>query len=86
VPTNSGENAGQDLPDEAADEATAAGDQAEAVETTPSPLQRSQEAIDQGWDAARDALKDTLLDEETDEETNSSQPDQNAGPEAEDSP
>jgi hypothetical protein len=86
VPTNSAEDAGQDLPDDAADDATPERDHAEGVETNASPLQRSQEAIDQGWDAARDALKDTLLDEETDEETNSSQPDQNAGPEAEDSP
>jgi hypothetical protein len=89
VPTNSGEDAGQDLPDEAADEATdeaaAESDQAEAAETNPSPLQRSQEAIDRGWDAAREALKDTMPDEETDEEANSSRSEQKTGPEAEDS-
>ena len=86
VPTNSAEDAGQDPPDDAADDATSESDQAEGVETNASPLQRSQEAIDQGWDAAREALKDTLPDEQTGEETNSSQPEQNAGPEAEDSP
>ena len=69
----------------AADDATSESNPAEGAETTPSPLQRSQEAIDQGWDAAREALKDTLPDEQTGEETNSSQPEQNAGPEAEDS-
>jgi hypothetical protein len=86
VPTNSGEDASEDLPEEAADEATAEGDQAEGVETTPSPLQHSQEAIDQGWDAAREALKDTLPDHEVDEEANSSRSEQDTGPEAEDSP
>jgi hypothetical protein len=85
VPTNSGEDAGQDLPDEAADEAAAESDQAEAVETNTSLLQRSQEAIDQGWDAAREALKDTLPDDEVDEETNSSRSEQDTGPEGEDS-
>jgi hypothetical protein len=86
VPTNSGEDAGQDPPDEAADEAAAESDQAEAVEINASPLQRSQEAIDQGWDAAREALKDTLPDDEVDEEANSSRSEQNTGPEAADSP
>ena len=85
VPTNSAEHAGQDPPGDAADDATSESDQAEGVETNASPLQRSQEAIDQGWDAAREALKDTLPDEEADEETNSSRSGQNAGPEAEDS-
>jgi hypothetical protein len=84
VPTNSGQDAGQDLPDEAADDATSESDQAETVETNPSPLQRSQEAIDQGWDAAREALKDTLPDDEVDEETNSSRSEQNTGRAAED--
>ena len=64
VPTNSAEDAGQDPPDDPADGATSESDRAEGVETTPSPLQRTQEAIDQGWDAAREALKDTLPDEE----------------------
>jgi hypothetical protein len=90
VPTNSGEYAGQDLPDEAADEAAdgaaAESDQAEAVETNASPLQRSQEAIDEGWDAAREALKDTLPDDEVDEKANSSRSEQDTGPVAEDSP
>jgi hypothetical protein len=86
VPTNSGEDAGQDLPDGAAEEATdetaAERDRAEAVEANPSPLQRSQEAIDQGWDAAREALKDTMPDEKMDEETNSRRSEQKTGPEA----
>jgi hypothetical protein len=86
VPTNSAEDAGQDLPDDAADDATPERDQAEGVETNASPLQRSQEAIDQGWDAAREALKDTLPDDEVDEEANSSRSEQNTGPEAADSP
>jgi hypothetical protein len=81
VPTNSEEDTGQDLPDDAADDATAESDQAEGVETNASPLQRSQEAIDQGWDAAREALKDTLPDEEMDEETNSSRHEQSTGAE-----
>jgi hypothetical protein len=85
VPTNSGEHAGQDPPDEAADNATSGSDQAETAETNASPLQRSQEAIDQGWDAAREALKDTLPDEDTHEEANSSRSEQQTGPEAEDS-
>lgn len=71
MPTNSEEDAGQDLPDDAADDATAESDEAEAIETNDAPLQRSQEAIDRGWDAAREALKDTLPDEEMEEETNS---------------
>ena len=86
VPTNSRQDAGQDPPEEAADEAAAESDQAEAVETDASPLQRSQEAIDQGWDAAREALKDTLPDDEVDEESNSSRAEQDTGPEAEDNP
>jgi hypothetical protein len=86
VPTNSAEDAGQDPPGDAADDATSESDQAEGVETNASPLQRSQEAIDQGWDAAREALKDTLPDDEVDEEANSSRSEQNTGPEAADSP
>ena len=85
MPTNSGEDAGQDPPDEAADDATSENDQIETVETNASPLQRSQEAIDQGWDAAREALKDTLPDEETHDEANSSRSEQQTGPEATDS-
>jgi hypothetical protein len=75
---NSGQDAAQDIPDEPADDATE-GDQSEVVETDASALQRSQDAIDQGWDAAREALKDTLPDEETDEETHSSQSEQDTG-------
>jgi hypothetical protein len=78
VPTNSGQDAAPDVPDEAADDA-AESDQSEVVETDASALQRSQDAIDQGWDAARDALKDTLPDDETVEETHSSQSEQDTG-------
>jgi hypothetical protein len=78
VPMNSGQDAAQDIPDDAADDATES-DQSEVVETDASALQRSQDAIDQGWDAAREALKDTLPDEETDEETHSSQSEQDTG-------
>ena len=85
VPTNSGQDAAQDVPDDAADDATES-DQSEVVETEASALQRSQDAIDEGWDAAREALKDTLPDEETDEETHTGQPEQDAGPEAEENP
>ena len=82
---NSGQDAAQDVLDDAADGATES-DQSEVVETDASALQRSQDAIDQGWDAAREALKDTLPDEEADEETHSSQPEQDTGPEAEENP
>ena len=85
VPTNSGQDAAQDAPDNAADDATES-DQSEVVETEASALQRSQDAIDEGWDAAREALKDTLPDEETDEETHTGQPEQDAGPKAEENP
>ena len=80
---NFGQDAGQDLPDDAADDSTAESDQAETVETDTSPLQRAQDAIDQGWDAAREALKDTLPD---DEDANSSQSEQNTGSEAQKNP
>jgi hypothetical protein len=86
VPMNSGQDAGQDVPEDAADDATAESDQTEVVESDASALQRSQDAIDQGWEAARDALKDTLPDEETDEEANSSQSEQASGAEAEENP
>jgi hypothetical protein len=56
------------------------------VETDASALQRSQDAIDHGWEAARDALKDTLPDEETDEEANSSQSEQTSAAETEENP
>lgn len=79
VPMNSGQDAGQDVPEDAADDATAESDQSAVVETNASALQRSQDAIDQGWDAARDALKDTLPDDETVEETHSSQSEQDTG-------
>jgi hypothetical protein len=85
VPTNSGQDAAQDVPDDAADDASES-DQSEAVETDASALQRSQDAIDEGWDAAREALKDTLHDEETAEDTHSGQPEQDTGPEAEENP
>jgi hypothetical protein len=86
VPMNSGQDAGQDVPEDAADDATAESDQSEVVETDASALQRSQDAIDQGWEAARDALKDTLPDEETDEEANSSQSEQTSAAETEENP
>lgn len=85
VPTNSGQDAAQDVPDDAADDATES-DQSEVVETEASALERSQDAIDEGWDAAREALKDTLPDEETDDATDADQPEQDAGPEAEENP
>jgi hypothetical protein len=75
VPTNSGQDADQDVPDDAADEPTES-DQSEAAESDASALQRSQDAIDEGWDAAQEALKDTLPDEKMDEETRSSQSEQ----------
>jgi hypothetical protein len=86
VPMNSGQDAGQDVPEDAADDATAESDQSEVVESDASALERSQDAIDQGWDAAREALKDTLPDEETDEEANSSQSDQTSAAETEENP
>jgi hypothetical protein len=70
VPTNSGEEAARDLPDDTADNAgSAAGeiDPADAVDLDPEALERSQDAIDQGWEAAQSALQDTSPD---DEETN----------------
>ena len=81
---NSGQDAAHDVPDDGADHGTE-NDQSEVVETDASALQRSQDAIDEGWDAAREALKDTLPDEEeTAEETHSGQSEQNTGAEAED--
>jgi hypothetical protein len=60
VPTNSGPDAGQDPPnnaaDEAADETAAGSDQPDFGDA--GPLQRSQDAIDQSQEAAREALKD----------------------------
>ena len=65
---NSGQRADQDLPDDTADAETddsaEESDQAEADDTDAGPLERSQDAIDQGREAARDALKDTLPDDE----------------------
>jgi hypothetical protein len=72
VPMDSGQDAAPDLPDDAADGVTESDKSEEVVESDDSALQRSQDAIDQGWDAAREALKDTLPDEKTDEETHSS--------------
>jgi hypothetical protein len=68
VPMNSGRDADQDLPDDSADDVTDDSDsesgQAEGVDSDSGPLQRSQEAIDEGRDAAREALKETLPDDE----------------------
>jgi hypothetical protein len=86
VPTNSEHYVGQDLPDPTADDATddsAEGSgQAEAGDTEAGPLHRSQDAIDQGWEAARAALKDTL----PDKDMNLSQSEQNTDPEAGENP
>jgi hypothetical protein len=64
---NSQEAAGDELLDhtdeEASDDAAARSD-AEAVDTDTEPLQRSQEAIDKGRDAAQSALKDTVAEDE----------------------
>jgi hypothetical protein len=74
---NSGQRADQDLPEDTADgetdDSAEESDQAEAINTGDGPLQRSQDAIDQGREAARDALKDTLPD---DEDRNASQSDE----------
>jgi hypothetical protein len=43
---NSGKDVDPDRPD------------AEAVDVDTEPLERSQDAIDEGWDAAQEALKD----------------------------
>jgi ABC-type nitrate/sulfonate/bicarbonate transport system substrate-binding protein len=67
VPTNSGQDADEHLPDDAAEEAADGSEnnnEADAGEAVARPLQRSQDAIDQGQDAAREALKDTLPDDE----------------------
>jgi hypothetical protein len=67
VPMNSEQDADEDLPDDAAEEVTddsdSEGGQAEDVDSESGLLQRSQEAIDEGRDAARDALKETLPDD-----------------------
>jgi hypothetical protein len=64
---NSGQDADQDLPDDAAEKVTddsdSEGGQGEDVDSESGLLQRSQEAIDEGQDAARDALKETLPDD-----------------------
>ena len=80
---NSEQDAGPDLPEKAVGDLTAESDHAETVDTDTSPLQRAQDAIDEGWDAAREALKDTLPD---DEDTNSTQSEQDTGSEARESP
>lgn len=65
---NSGQRVDQDLPEDSVDTETDdsadESDQAEADDTDAGPLERSQDAIDQGREAARDALKDTLPDDE----------------------
>jgi hypothetical protein len=66
VPTNSGPDADEDLPDDAAKQAAddPGGNEADVGAADPGPLQRAQDAIDQGQDAAREALKDTPPDDE----------------------
>ena len=65
---NSGQRVDQDLPEDCVDTETDdsadESDQAEADDTDAGPLERSQDALDQGREAARDALKDTLPDDE----------------------
>lgn len=71
---NSGQHVDQDVSEDTTDAATdeaaeevdqvEEGDPAEAVDGDAGPLERSQDAIDQGREAARDALKDTLPDDE----------------------
>jgi len=64
---NSEQHADQDVSEDttdATDEPVEEGDQAEEVDSDAGPLERSQDAIDQGREAARDALKDTLPDDE----------------------
>ncbi len=62
---NSGQDADQDVSEDTTDATDAAEevDPAEAIDDA-GPLERSQDAIDQGREAARDALKDTLPDDE----------------------
>ena len=66
--TNSEEDAARELPDDTADNAAADAadeiDPADAGDADAGSLQRSQEAIDQGREAAQSALKDTLPDED----------------------
>ena len=63
---NSGQDADQDVSEDTTDATDAAEevDPAEAIDPDAGPLERSQDAIDQGREAARDALKDTLSDDE----------------------
>jgi len=61
---NSGQHADQDVSEDATDDAAEEVDPAEAIDSDAGPLERSQDAIDQGREAARDALKDTLPDDE----------------------
>ena len=60
---NSGQDADQDVSEDTTDATDAAEevDPAEAIDDA-GPLERSQDAIDQGREAARDALKDTIPD------------------------
>jgi hypothetical protein len=75
VPTNPAEANDQDLPEDADDDdaqaavdpsedSTVRGEEADVVDTGAESLQRSQDALDQGRDAAREALKDRVPDEE----------------------
>lgn len=79
VSMNSGQHPDQDVredpTDAAADDTAEEVDHAEAVGADAGPLERSQEAIDQGREAARDALKDTIPD---DEDRNLSQSEENS--------
>lgn len=65
---NSGRDTKGNLPDHSADDVTddSAGEsgRAEDVDSDSGPLDRVQEAIDDGRDAAREALKDTLPDDD----------------------
>jgi hypothetical protein len=76
---NSGQHPDQDVreypTDAAADDTAEEVDHAETVGADAGPLERSQEAIDQGREAARDALKDTIPD---DEDRNLSQSEENS--------
>ena len=66
VPTNSESDSGQDLPDNVEESDNAeeqavddpGGNEADVGGAEAGPLQRAQDAIDQGQEAAREALKD----------------------------
>ena len=61
-------NSGQEAsPDRPADEATEGAETTETVDPENDALQRSQEAIDEGHEAARDALQDNPPDSDSSE-------------------